>query len=325
MKLAKSALFCVCAGLFAGVAQGATYYVKRGATDLSVAASYTTAFAGTQTATTVPGSSDEVGERSGTLQIDGASASFTTLSGVKRVRPENGAVLEFTIAENDTRTFEAPINYNGGYAYNSDDVRCYGKIVKKGLGTLILAASGKTKTSGGGNQDYFTQIDLQQGTLKFPQHAVGNMYFGDLTMAEGTTLVTAGEIDDSNKGITTYLRSINGYGTVTNETGRTAGQTCTPYARDIVYANEFHGKFCYPVKHWLDGRFIQYGHETGMSNIVCIQNNLGHLNDGYDYGVYSFEDVALLGTHSGLEFFGNGAMFNHHTRHTIRQLPPRDR
>lgn len=75
----------------------------------------------------------------------------------------------------------------------------WGKIVKKGGGTLILAASGTMKYGITANQDYFTAIDLQQGTLKFPQHAVGNMYFGDLTMADGTTLVTCGDVSDPSQ------------------------------------------------------------------------------------------------------------------------------
>ena len=94
MKLAKSVLFCVCAGLFAGMAYGDTYCVQRGTVDLSVTSSY------------------------------------TTLSGVKCVGPENGAVINFAIEKNDTRTFNAPINYNGGYGCNTEDVRCYGKVGK---------------------------------------------------------------------------------------------------------------------------------------------------------------------------------------------------
>ena len=182
----------------------------------------------------------------------------------------------------------------------------YGKIVKKGGGTLILAASGTMKYGITANQDYFTAIDLQQGTLKFPQNAVGNMYFGDLTMAEGTTLVTCGDVSNPSLGTATYLRSINGYGIVTNESGRTAGQMCSPYARDIMACSEFHGRFCHPVRHWLDGRFVQYGHETGITQPLTVQYNYGHLNDGYDRGVYSFEDVALLGSHANIQFYRSG-------------------
>ena len=293
---------------------GTTYYLKTGATDFTVAASYALDAAETQTATSLPGAADQIVlPDNTTFAIAGESADFAVLSGVMRVRPKPNSVVEFTIAEGVTSTFNAAFNWDADTKVwnREDEIHHNGKIVKKGGGTLILAASGTMKYGITANQDYFTAIDLQQGTLKFPQHAVGNMHFGDLTMAEGTTLVTAGEINDSNKGITTYLRSINGYGTVTNESGRANGQVCTPYSRNVVYANEFHGKFCSPVKHWLDGRFVQYGHETDMSHIICVQNNYGHLNDGYDYGVYSFEDVALLGPHPYLEFFGNGAGFHY--------------
>ncbi len=306
MKKLCMVMLALCVAVSA--AYGADYYMKPGATDLSVAASYTTGSAGGADATTAPGENDRVFIPAGTYAIAGDSASFTTLSGVKRVSPNDGAILEITIKDNDTKTFNAPINWNGGERYDSDLVRCYGKVVKKGGGTLILAACGKTKSNNGGfRQDYFTQIELQQGTLKLPQYADDAMYFGDIAMAENTTLVTCSDMNDTSKGIPTFVRTINGYGIVTNESGRTAGQIFSPYGQNVVRASEFHGKLCHPVRHWLQGRFVQYGHETGITQPLTIQYNFGHLNDdGYDRGVYSFEDVALLGSNGAIQFFSNG-------------------
>ena len=305
MKKLCMTMLALCAAVSA--AFGANYYLKSGATDLSVAASYTTGSAGGSDAATPPGSSDEVWIPAGTFAIAGTSASFTTLSGVKRVRPNDGAILEFTIADNDTCTFNAPINYNGGERYDDEShIKCYGKVIKKGAGTLILEACGKTKSNSGNlRQDYFTQIELQQGTLKFPQHAEGAMYFGDVAMSDGTTLVTCGNVTNSSLGTATYVRSINGYGTVTNESARST-QSFSPFERNEVYANEFHGKICAPAILWLDGRFVHYGHEAGASKLLTVQNNNGHLNDGYDRGVYSFEDAALLGSVSQIQFYSNG-------------------
>ncbi len=305
MKRITVTAFALCAFVVEG---GTTYYMKNGATDFSVAAGYTTDAAGNSPAASAPGASDEVIVPSGTFSIDVSSASFTTLSGVKRVRPSDGAVLEFTAADGVSGTFNAPINWNGEVGNASADyggVYHYGTIVKKGYGTLVLGSSGNTK-SGNYNQDYVTSIDLQEGTLKLPQNAVGNMYFGDVTLAGGTTLVTCGNVDNPSLGTATYVRSINGYGTVTNESGRSSGQVFSPYARDVVYASEFHGRLCDPVRHWLDGRFVQYGHETGITQPLTVQYNYGHLNDGYDRGVYSFEDVALLGSADSIQFFSNG-------------------
>ena len=110
MKRLVMIMLAFCAS--APVTFGADYYLKSGATDLSVAASYTTGSAGGADAITPPGSSDEVWSPAGTFASAGDSSSFTTLSGVKRVRPNDGAILEFII--DDTRTFDAPINYNGG-------------------------------------------------------------------------------------------------------------------------------------------------------------------------------------------------------------------
>ena len=96
-----------------GVQGGTTYYLNRNASDFSVAAGYTMDEAGTIQATSVPTSEDEVILPAGTVSIDASSASFAKLSGVKRVRPGEGAVLEITVAENDEKTFNAPVNYNG--------------------------------------------------------------------------------------------------------------------------------------------------------------------------------------------------------------------
>ena len=308
MAFAFAAAVSLCA-TFSG--QGATYYLKSGVTDLSVAGSYTLDEEGNTPATTPPGASDEVVVPAGTFAISGSSASFTTLSGVSRVRPKDGAVLEITIEQNDTRTFEAPINWNAEkFVYsNEGSVKCYGTVIKKGAGTLILASSGNTKF-GSTYQDYFTSFDLQAGTLKMPQHALGAMYYGDMTMADGTTLVTTGDIDNNDKATFTYLRSLNGYGIVTNETTR-SGQVCTVFGRSIVYTSEFHGRLCHPVKHWLPGRFKQYGDSVGFLSAVVVENNQGHLHDGYDKGCYEFENVALLGPSDIIEPYGDGAGYHY--------------
>ena len=260
----------------AAVADAGTYYLKSGSTDLSVAASYTMDAAGTQAATSLPGSADEVFVPSGTYAIAGDSASFATLSGVSRVRPEEGAVLEITVAPNDTRTFEAPVNWNADdYSYsNEGNIKCYGKIVKSGDGTLILASCGKTKYSSD-CQDYFTGIELKAGTLKLPQYATATMYFGDLAMSNGTTLVTCGNMDSPNSAIFTYVRSLNGDGVITNETGRVDGQTISPYSRNVLVENVFRGRICHPAKFWLRSRLVHYGNTTGIkANITKCENVL---------------------------------------------------
>ena len=296
-------------GIFtATAAHGTTYYLKTGATDFSVAAGYTMDNAGTQPATTTPGADDVVMALSGTYAIDASSASFATLSGVKWLRPYDGVVFEITVSgANDEYTFNAPVNWNGsdGSYYTSDDVKCYGKIVKKGPGTLILAASGLYK-SGTYLQDYLTAFDVQAGTLKLPQYAVGAMYFGDMTLAADTKLVTCCDLADTSKSIFTYVRTLNGYGVVTNESGRSAGQGISTMCLNLYLTSDFHGKICYPAKLWLSGRLTQYGDSVGFTHPVVVESNYGNLNKGTSRGTYSFEDVALLGPNSIVEYFGNG-------------------
>ena len=59
MKRLCMTMLALCAAVSAAYG-GTTYYLKAGATDFSVASSYTKDEAGTQTATTAPGASDEV-------------------------------------------------------------------------------------------------------------------------------------------------------------------------------------------------------------------------------------------------------------------------
>ena len=295
--------------LTVAVVQGADFTFKSGKSDFTKPENYTVD--GKQ-ATERPGANDNVIIPAGTYSLPGHSSSFAILSGVKRVKPSDGTIFEITVAESDTRTFNAPINHNGGFAYNNESVRCYGKVVKKGLGTLILAASGKTTSVADNtnfNMDYFTQIDLREGTLKLPQHAVGNMYFGDFTMAEGTTLVTCGNMTDDEtkkKAIFTYVRSINGNGIITNETGRSGGQTFSPFPRDEIVENVFRGRICHPAKIWLTGRLTQCGNDTGIEEPIVVEGNRGHLNDGKGYGTYSFDNVGLLGPATDVRLYGLG-------------------
>ncbi len=290
---------------------GANYYLKPGATDFSVPAGYTMDEAGNTQATSVPSATDEVIVPAGTFRIDVSSASFATLSSVARVRPMENAILEFTAAEGVTGIFNAPVNYEGSSAeYWNSKNHHFGKIVKKGLGTLVLASCGRT-VYGSYNQDYTTGIDLQEGVLKLPQYASGDMYLGDLTMAEGTTLVTCGNLNNSSLRTSTLLRSLSGYGIVTNESVRASGQIFGPYARDAYVENVFHGRLCDPVRIWLGGRITHYGHDTGITQAVVVESNKGYLNDGRGRGVYSFEDVALLGSHNVMEFYGEGAGFHY--------------
>ena len=310
MKKLCMTMLAFCAAVSA--AYGIDYYLKPGATDFTDPSNYATNSAGSLIPTTLPSTTDQIILPDNvTFVIAGGDANFNVLSGVKRIRPRANSVLEFTIADGTTNTLNAAVNWDAdSKMWNVESgenmIHHWGKIVKKGGGTLILAASGTMKYGITANQDYFTAIDLQQGTLKFPQNAVGNMYFGDLTMADGTTLVTCGDVSAPSQARATLLRSINGYGIVTNESGRASGQICSPYERNVVSCSEFHGRFCHPVRHWLNGRFVQYGHETGITQPVTVQYNGGHLNDGYDRGVYSFEDVALLGSNAAIQFYANG-------------------
>ena len=290
---------------------GETFYFKSGGTDFSVLGNYTMDEGGEIPATIKPGANDEVIVPSGTFLIDVSSDSFSTLSAVARVRPAKNAFLEFFADEGVTGIFNAPINWNGTeYAYNSESCLHNGTIVKKGRGTLVLSSCGKTKYNNY-NQDYITGIDLREGTLKLPQYATGDMYFGDLIMSSGTILVTIGDLNNKSQARKTLLRSFYGDGIVTNETERASGQSFGPYARNEMIDNAFYGRICHPVKIWMYGKITQYGTETGLQMPITVEDNRGHLNKGSARGVYSFEHVALLGSAEFIQPFGKGGGYHY--------------
>ena len=297
--------FALLAALSVGVAQGADYYLKSGATDLSLPSSYTIGSADGADATTTPGGNDEVIVPSGTFSFNANSASFTTLSGVKRVRPQEGAVLEITVNEGDSCVFNAPVNDNGtvgAVANDAPTLNYWGRIVKKGNGSLTLASFGKTK-NGSYNQDYLATIEIAEGALKLPQTASTYMNFGNVVIADGATLFTC---RNGTNGVGTYLHSLSGYGIVTNETTSAVGAPFGLHKRQSVANSEFHGRICAPVYIQNYGHLTQFGHDTGINSRVRVSRNEGHLNDGFGMGVYSFEDVALLGPEAYVDLNDDG-------------------
>ena len=176
------------------VVQGATFTFKSGKFDFTKAENYTV---GEVQATVRPGADDEVIVPAGTYSLPGSSDSFKVLSGVKRVKPNEGAIFEITVAENGTCTFNAPINYNGGFAYNNASVRCYGKVIKKGRGTLILAASGRTKSTAD-NTNFNKIIDITPIGRK-GYNAIKNDLLNEKDKINGYKQVAEEKLDDVKK------------------------------------------------------------------------------------------------------------------------------
>ena len=95
------------------------------------------------------------------------------------------SVFEISVPEGQSFTLNC--------AVASSNRTKYGKLRKTGLGTLVLASTGKyVGNKNRDSYDYETPLDIQGGTVRFPD--LGDFsygYFRTVSLAAGTTLFTA--------------------------------------------------------------------------------------------------------------------------------------
>lgn len=166
--------------LLAFTALGADYVLKSGTTDWTKADSYEPAGN--------PGASDTILlPANETFEVDAASASFATLSGVKRIKPASGSQLVLTVADGE-KTLGCAVN-NGGEEKKGADI---GVLVKRGAGRLNLGSDGRIVGTDGYFYDYCTGITLEQGSLALVAEAAsGRTVYGHLASSNDTTLVVS--------------------------------------------------------------------------------------------------------------------------------------
>jgi len=176
----------VFASLFAGIARGADYWLKSGATDWADANSYTNA-SGASPAE-VPGSADTVYLPEETFAVDSTSASFATLSTFYRLVPKDATRLEITVPAGVTNSLGCAFNRGG----ESGNGRQIGELVKKGAGHLKLQSMGRVRhTTSNYAHDYCTQLTLAEGSLALPQDpdSVARSQYGIIVTSNETMLV----------------------------------------------------------------------------------------------------------------------------------------
>ena len=182
-----------------------------GSTDWTDAGSYTnTAVAAVNT--TVPGEGDELAipdKCTVTLNCDNA-ADLAVANRLERIRPLTGSsYLVVIVSTGKEATLNAKVNFDN----TSNYAAWYkGGIVKRGGGTLILG-------SGTGYADYFTDITVEEGTLKLPQETSSWAWrwYDLIAVSNGATLFTCSTADKSVGNTLTAPYGLIGEGTVTND------------------------------------------------------------------------------------------------------------
>ena len=269
-------------GAVAFSASAADYYLKSGVTDWAVADSYTTDAAGTQTATSVPSGSDTIVlPANATFELTAPSGSFDVFANCKRITPQDGSVVEVTVAEGEA-------TMNSAFRGTGD---C-GELVKLGDGMLTLASTDAV-VDGQFMRGYQTAITVSSGSLKLPQ-AVTSTYnvFGRVTVAAGATLYTCCEKPGSEAGAWTNVKSLFGAGLVTN--APPAGCTRAQYNLDFWDAktvSKFSGKICKPI--------VIYNADGGPAELTGAESDFATLylcnaSDNYPIDVRGMISVPSL-------------------------------
>ena len=162
--------------------------------------------------TTMPGASDDVDipvNCTATLDCDNA-ADLAAVNNIGRIRPMTStSFLVVKVSEGKVATLNPKVNFDN----TSNYAAWYkGGIVKRGTGTLILG-------SGTGYADYFTDITVEEGTLKLPQETSSWAWrwYDLIAVSNGATLFTCSTADKSVGNTLTAPYGLIGEGTVTND------------------------------------------------------------------------------------------------------------
>ena len=194
------------------------FYIKNGATDWTSADSFTADAAGAIAATRAPGDGAAQTDavfipNNYTVYID-SKESLARVNNLDRIRPMGtDAILVVTVPEGECWTDSCPFNYDGA---SRTTYQHYGKMRKRGAGTLELTTASRNTNGAGYNTDYCSSIFADEGTLILPQQPPNSrvFYAFELGVAANATLVTC-------IGINTYPCLVSGAGTITNRASST--------------------------------------------------------------------------------------------------------
>lgn len=252
---------------FANVAMGGTEYQwVAGATDWTSAASYTnTAVAAVNTS--VPGTGDVVSiPENCTLTLDCSRADDLAIANsLEKIRPLTpSSFFVVTVPDADgVVTLNPKVNFK-----DSADYECWylGGLVKRGPGTLVLGSSS-------GHYDYFTDITVEQGTLKLPQSVPGwtYRYYDLIAVSNGATLFTCETSGMAGNALTSPIGLV-GEGVVTN--GCSNWCFLEIQNNNRTWSHEFAGRLCGSIfLHNGRGRFDLTGVNNTFKGIMAVRDD----------------------------------------------------
>ena len=247
--------------------------------------------------TTVPGSCDTVTVQNCEYQITVPSASFNAIRNFNRIIPVSGSKFVFDVTDTTQEYTNSCAITSGTTNYK------YGEIVKKGLGTLVLAADGVVK-SGTSFYDYYVGLTVAEGMLKLPQYSSAQTgYFGYTAVSNGATLFTMSQKPGGSTAITS-VRSLSGEGIVTNTV--TPGSSRSGHSMTTIgYGTEasvFKGAITPPIT-----LYLQSTSHKGQLTLLGTNSTYTALYFGFvstvdypesDDGVISFVTIGGTGSSS---------------------------
>lgn len=248
------------------VAKGVEYQWVAGATDWTSPASYTnTAVAAVNM--DVPAAGDIVAiPEDCTLILDcSRAADLAVANSLAKVRPltptsffvVNVPDADGVVTLNPKVNFSDSTEYDGWYR---------GGLVKRGHGTLVLGSSD-------GQCDYFTDITVEQGSLKLPQSVPGYSYrFYDLiAVSNGATLFTCETSGNGGHALTSPFGLV-GEGFVTN--GCADGCFLEILNNGRNWSHEFAGRICGSIFLYNGrGRFDLTGVNNTFRGIMAVRDD----------------------------------------------------
>ena len=131
--------------------------------------------------------------------------SVAFVGSLARIMPQSGSTLVIDISTNAMM--------GCAIAGGNSSSTTYGTLLKKGTGTLSLTAVGAVEVDKVFIDCYTSELIVEKGGIIFPQsvpQTAKNYHLGNCTVGEGCSIKLSG-------GFNTYMKSLNGCGTVISD------------------------------------------------------------------------------------------------------------
>lgn len=278
--MSMKTLLVVCSAMLAVNVQGVgvDYYMRGGCSSWNSASCFTMDPEGLVPAPNPPGAQDVVFVLDETTVYVSDKTSLAVVNSLSRIRPAGpSAVIEYVVPAGETWTNDCPINYEGE---TRTTYRGYGKLVKRGAGTLELTSATSRFYNSSYDTDYDTTIDVEEGVLKLPQTAIDNKYY---LYCNEIIVGKEGELWPC-QGRYTYPCLVSGSGMITHSDSCVVfvlgDSDYLPQSVVIPKSREFSGSIGGKVCMQVGSRLMLTGTTSTTKSTVYPVNNAGALAPG---------------------------------------------